>query len=74
VAGKTRPVEFDAVVEQIGDQLRLRASTTVDKKTLAMSGGRIGMLLPAVVHIRARLAAEAINDMSEKSAGDTKSR
>jgi polyisoprenoid-binding protein YceI len=57
VAGKTRPVEFDAVVEQIGDQLRLRASTTVDKKTLAMSGGRIGMLLPAVVHIRARLAA-----------------
>lgn len=56
-AGKAVPVEFAATVEQLGDELEIEATTTVDQRRLGMSSGRLGMIRPpATLHVKARLS------------------
>jgi polyisoprenoid-binding protein YceI len=54
-AGKVVPVEFDAALQRVGHGLQLEATTTVDRQHLGTSGGQLGIMLPATVHLRARL-------------------
>jgi polyisoprenoid-binding protein YceI len=54
-AGKVVPVEFDAVIQRVDDGLQLEAAATVDRQQLGRSGGQLGMILPAKVHVRAHL-------------------
>jgi polyisoprenoid-binding protein YceI len=53
--GKVVPVEFDAVVQRVDHGLQLEAAATVDRQHLGKSGGQLGMILPATVHVRAHL-------------------
>lgn len=56
-AGTVIPLEFDATVRQIGDELELEATTTSDHRGFGMSGGLLGMIRPpARMHVKARLA------------------
>ena len=55
-AGEVVPLEFDATVQQFGDELRVEATTTVDQRRLGMSSGALGMIRPpATLHVEARL-------------------
>jgi len=54
-AGKVVPVAFDAVVRRVDHGLQLEAAATVRKDQLGKRGGQVGLILPASVHIRARL-------------------
>jgi polyisoprenoid-binding protein YceI len=53
--GKVVPVEFDAVVQRVDHGLQMEAAATVDREHLGKSGGQLGMILPATVHVRAHL-------------------
>jgi polyisoprenoid-binding protein YceI len=53
--GKVVPVSFDAVVQRVDDGLRLAVTATVDRQELGTAGGRLGLILPATVHVRAHL-------------------
>ena len=53
--GKVVPVEFDTVVQRVDDGLRLEATAMVDRQHLGKTGGQLGMILPATVHVRAHL-------------------
>jgi polyisoprenoid-binding protein YceI len=57
VTGKVVPVEFDAVVRRVDDGLQIEAAAMVDRQHLGETGGQLGMILPANVHVRARLTA-----------------
>jgi polyisoprenoid-binding protein YceI len=54
-AGKVVPVEFDAALQRVDDGLQLEAATPVDRQHLGKNGGQLGIMLPATVHVRARL-------------------
>ena len=53
--GKVLPVEFDAVVQRADHGLQMEGAATVDRQQLGSSGGQLGMILPAKVHVRAHL-------------------
>jgi polyisoprenoid-binding protein YceI len=53
-AGKVVPVEFDAAVQRVDQELRIAATATVDRHQLGKSSGQLGLILPARVHVRAR--------------------
>jgi polyisoprenoid-binding protein YceI len=56
-AGTVMPLEFDAKVRQIGDDLEVEAATAVDHRGFGMSGGHLGMIRPpAKLHVKARLS------------------
>jgi polyisoprenoid-binding protein YceI len=52
-AGKVVPVEFDAAVQRVEQELRIVATATVDRQDLGRSSGQLGLILPATVHVRA---------------------
>ena len=55
-AGTAVPVEFDATVRQIGDELEVEATPTVDQRSFGMHGGLLGMIRPpAKLHVKVRL-------------------
>lgn len=55
-AGKSIPVELEASVHDLGDELELEATTTVDQRRLGMTHSPLGMLgVGAALHVRARL-------------------
>jgi len=53
--GKVVQVEFDAVVQRVDIGLQIEAASTVDGQQLGKTGGQLGMILPATVHVRAHL-------------------
>ena len=55
-AGETVPVELEATVSGLGDELEIEASTTVDRRGLDLGKGPFATIrTPATVHVRARL-------------------
>jgi len=54
--GKVVPVAFDAVVHRVDHGLEIDVAATVDGQQLGKHGGQLGMMLPATVHITARLS------------------
>ena len=55
-AGVVVPLEFDAAVRQVGEELEMEAVTTVDPRWFGMSSGPLGMIRPpAKLHVTARL-------------------
>jgi polyisoprenoid-binding protein YceI len=55
-AGKTVPLNFDATVREIADELEIEATTTVDHRLLDMTWSPLGALrAPATLHVKARL-------------------
>ena len=55
-AGKTVPLNFDAAVREIGDELEVEATTTVDHRLLDMNWSPLGTLrAPSMLHVKARL-------------------
>ena len=61
-AGKMVPVSFGASRHDVGDDLVLEATTTVDQRLFGMTHSPLGMLrAPASLHVKARLtpASEA---------------
>ena len=55
-AGKTVPLNFDAAVREIRDELGIEATTTVDHRLLGMIWSPLGTLRsPATLHVKARL-------------------
>jgi polyisoprenoid-binding protein YceI len=57
-AGVVIPLEFDATVRELGEELEVEAETTVDPRRFGMSSGHAGMIRPpARLHITARLSA-----------------
>jgi polyisoprenoid-binding protein YceI len=55
-AGKTVPLNFDAAVAEIGDELEIEATTTVDHRLLDMTWSPLGALRsPSTLHVKARL-------------------
>jgi polyisoprenoid-binding protein YceI len=56
-AGRTVPLSFDATVRELGDELEIESTTTIDQRRLGMSSGMLGMIRPpATLHVTARLA------------------
>jgi polyisoprenoid-binding protein YceI len=56
-AGVVVPLEFDATVRRVGEELEVEAATTVDPRRFGMSTGHLGMIRPpAKLHITARLS------------------
>jgi polyisoprenoid-binding protein YceI len=53
-AGKVVPVEFDAAVQRVDQELRIEATATVDRHQLGKGSGQLGLILPARVHVTAR--------------------
>jgi polyisoprenoid-binding protein YceI len=57
-AGTTIPLEFDAKVQPVGDDLQIEAWPTVDHRGFGMSSGRLGMIRPpAKLHVKALLTS-----------------
>lgn len=55
-AGHSTPLDFPATVRQVGGELEVEATATVDQAELGMSSGTLGMIRPPVtLHVRARL-------------------
>jgi polyisoprenoid-binding protein YceI len=52
--GKVVPVEFDASVQRVDQEVRIAATATVDRHQLGKSSGQLGLILPAKVHVTAR--------------------
>ena len=56
-AGNVVPLEFPATVRDVGQELEIEATTTVDARELGMSSGKLGMIRPpATLHVTARLS------------------
>lgn len=53
-AGKVVPVEFDAAVRRVDQELRIAATATLDRHQLGKSSAQLGLILPARVHVTAR--------------------
>jgi polyisoprenoid-binding protein YceI len=53
-AGKVVPVDFDAAVQRVDQELRIEATATVDRHQLGKGSGQLGLILPARVHVTAR--------------------
>ncbi len=57
VAGVVVPLEFDAEMRQVGEELEVEARTTVDPRRFRMSSGQAGMIRPpARLHVTARVS------------------
>ena len=55
-AGVVVPLDVDAAVRQVGEELEVEAVTTVDPRSFGMSSGPLGMIRPpAKLHVTARL-------------------
>jgi polyisoprenoid-binding protein YceI len=55
-AGKRAPVSFEAFRSDVGDELELEATTTVDQRLLGMTYSALGTLrAPSTLHVKARL-------------------
>ena len=55
-AGQMVPVSFGASRHDVGDDLELEATTTVDQRLLGMTHSPLGMLrAPSSLHVKARL-------------------
>ena len=58
-AGTAIPLEFNATVQQNGDELEVEAATAVDHRDFGMTGGSLGMIRPpAKLHVTARLSQD----------------
>jgi polyisoprenoid-binding protein YceI len=58
-AGRSTPLAFPATVGQLGDELEVEATVTVDQAELGMSSGTLGMIRrPATLHVDARLSRD----------------
>jgi polyisoprenoid-binding protein YceI len=56
-AGRSTLLEFPATVRQVGNELEIDATTTVDQRELGMSTGTLGMIRrPVTLHVNARLS------------------
>jgi polyisoprenoid-binding protein YceI len=56
-AGEVVQLEFPATVRQLGDALKIEATTTIDQRQLGMSSGQLGMIRPpATLRVNARLS------------------
>ena len=54
--GASEPVAFAATVREIGDELEVEGTSTVDHRQLGMSSGLMRMIRPdATIHVTARL-------------------
>jgi polyisoprenoid-binding protein YceI len=56
--GKIVPVAFDAVVHRVDHELQMDVAATVDGQQFGKSGGQLRMILPATVHVTARLTPQ----------------
>jgi polyisoprenoid-binding protein YceI len=55
-AGKSLPLEFDARVRRVGDELEVEARTSADQRELGMSHGLLGMIpTPSELIVHGRL-------------------
>jgi polyisoprenoid-binding protein YceI len=55
-AGESTPLELDATVREVGDELELEARTQTDHRGLGMSGGMLGMIrAPSELIVHGRL-------------------
>jgi polyisoprenoid-binding protein YceI len=55
-AGKSVPMSFEAFRRDVGDELELEATTTVDQRGLGMTYSALGTLrAPSTLHVKARL-------------------
>jgi polyisoprenoid-binding protein YceI len=55
-AGVVVPLEFDAAVRRVGEELEVEAVTTVDPRWFGMSSGPLGMIRPpAKLHVTAHM-------------------
>lgn len=55
-AGRATPLEFPATVRQVGDELEIEATTTVDQAELGMSSGPLWMIRrPVTIRVDARV-------------------
>lgn len=58
-AGKSLPLELDATVRPVGNELEIDASTHVDQRKLGMSHGMLGMIpAPSELIVRGRLVRD----------------
>jgi polyisoprenoid-binding protein YceI len=56
-AGRATPLEFPATVRQVGDDIEIEVTTTVDQAELGMSSGPLRMIRrPVTLHVNARLS------------------
>jgi len=59
VTGTTVPVQLDATLERIGDDLQIEGTTEVDQRQFVMSDEQLGMIRrPATLHVKALLRRE----------------
>jgi hypothetical protein len=54
--GKVVPVAFDAVLHGVDRGLQMDATARVDGQQFRKSGAQLKMILPATVHVTARLS------------------
>ena len=55
-AGRTVPLSFEAESREVGDELELEATTTLDQRLLGMTYSPLGMVrTPSTLHVKARL-------------------
>jgi polyisoprenoid-binding protein YceI len=65
-AGVVVPLEFDAEMRRVGEELEVEARTTVDPRRFGMSSGHMGMIRPpARLHITARLSETTVQTEQE---------
>ena len=64
--GKVVPVAFDAVVHRVDHGLQMDVAATVDGQQLGKRGGQLRLILPATVHVTARLS-EALTPLRADS-------
>jgi len=60
------PVAFDAVVHRVDHGLQMDVAATVDGQQLGKRGGQLRLILPATVHVTARLS-EALTPLRADS-------
>lgn len=59
-AGKSMPLELDATLRRVGDELELRASTDADHQRLGMTHSTLGMIrTPSRLTVSGRLVRDA---------------
>ena len=54
--GKVVPVAFDAVVHRVDRGLQMDVTARVDEQQFRKSGAQLRLILPATVHVKARLS------------------
>jgi polyisoprenoid-binding protein YceI len=55
-AGRVVPIEFEATVYPVGDDVEIEATAAVDHRHFDMSSGQLAMIRPpATLHVKARL-------------------